>query len=275
MNMDVYRNLSYGLYVVSTLDGERGTGCITNSVMQVTAEPATIAVSINHDNYTNQCIDGTGKFSISILAEDSSPSIISKFGFQSGRDVDKYADTDCIERDGLPVVSDTCGYLICKVINKMETSTHTVFLGEVTDGDVLRNAPAMTYAYYHKVIKGKTPKNAPTYLSADAAGRQTPNTVTVQQTPNTPTAQQESNLSMTQEQMVQGSNVSTGQQTPNVSAAQQLTDSGISQDNPVDKKRWICSVCGYIYEGETPFEELPADYTCPICKNEKGVFERL
>lgn len=248
MNMDVYRNLSYGLYVVSTLDGERGTGCITNSVMQVTAEPATIAVSINHDNYTNQCIAKTGRFSVSILAEDSSPSIISEFGFQSGRDVDKYADTDYIERDGLPVVSDTCGYLICKVINKMETSTHTVFLGEVTDGDVLRNAPAMTYAYYHKVIKGKTPKNAPTYLSADAAGQQT------------------SNTAATQEQMVQGSNVS---------AAQQLTDSGIRQDNSVDKKRWICSVCGYIYEGEMPFEELPADYTCPICKNEKEVFERL
>lgn len=241
MNMDVYRNLSYGLYVISTLDGERRTGCIANSIMQITAEPATIAVSINHDNYTNQCIAGTGKFSISILAEDSSPSIISKFGFQSGRDVDKYAGTDYVERDGLPVVSDTCGYLTCKVINKMETSTHTVFLGEVTDGDVLRNAPAMTYAYYHKVIKGKTPKNAPTYLAANEATQQTQNAVR--------------------------------QQEKNVSTGRQATNSETDKDDCVDKKRWVCSVCGYIYEDETPFEELPADYVCPICKNGKDVFE--
>lgn len=265
MNMDVYRNLSYGLYVISTLDGERGTGCIANSIMQITAEPATIAVSINHDNYTNQCIARTGKFSISILAEDSSPSIISKFGFQSGRDVDKYADTDYVERDGLPVVSDTCGYLTCKVINKMETSTHTVFLGEVTDGDVLRDAPAMTYAYYHKVIKGKTPKNAPTYLSANAVTQQEQNA----------SAQQEQNVSARQEQNVsaQQEQNASARQVQNVPTGHPAINSEAYQDGSVDKKRWICSVCGYIYEGETPFEELPADYVCPICKNGKEVFE--
>ena len=67
MNTRVFRNLSYGVYAVSTLDGERNTGCIANSIMQITSSPATIAVSMNHDNYTNSCIAKTGKFAVSIL----------------------------------------------------------------------------------------------------------------------------------------------------------------------------------------------------------------
>ena len=161
MNKKVFRNLSYGVYVVSTLDGTRPTGCTANSVMQITSEPASIAISINHDNYTNGCIAKTGTFAVSILSEDSDPGLIGTFGFQSGKDVDKFDGTAHTIRDGMPVLDDCCGYIVCRVIDKMETSTHTVFLGEVTDGDVLETAPAMTYAYYHNVIKGKSPKNAP------------------------------------------------------------------------------------------------------------------
>lgn len=64
----------------------------------------------------------------------------------------------------MPVVSDSCGYIVCEVIDKMETATHTVFLGEVKGGELFGNKEAMTYAYYHKVVKGKSPKNAPTYI---------------------------------------------------------------------------------------------------------------
>ena len=169
MNKKVFRNLSYGVYVVSTLDGTRPTGCTANSVMQITSEPASIAISINHDNYTNGCIARTGTFAVSILSEDSDPGLIGTFGFQSGKDVDKFDGTAHTIRDGMPVLDDCCGYIVCRVIDKMETSTHTVFLGEVTDGDVLETAPAMTYAYYHNVIKGKSPKNAPTYLPEEEA----------------------------------------------------------------------------------------------------------
>ncbi len=230
MNKNVFRNLSYGVYVISTLDGERGTGCIANSIMQITSEPATIALSMNHDNYTNQCIRKTGKFAISILAETSSPAIITKFGFQSGRDADKFADTDFSEKEGIPVVSDSCGYIVCKVINKMETSTHTVFLGEVIDGDFLSDAPAMTYAYYHNVIKGSSPKNAPTYLP-------------------------EENVS------VRAAEVGTEENT-----SAEAAEAGA--------KRWVCSVCGYVYDGDIPFEELPADYACPVCKHGKEYFRQ-
>ncbi len=167
INQNAFRDMSYGVYVVSTLDGTRPTGCVANSAMQITAEPATIAVSINHDNYTNSCIEKTGKFAISILSEESEPGLIGTFGFQSGKDINKFDGVESVVKEGISVVADACGYVVCKVINKMETATHTVFLGEVIDADVLNKENAMTYAYYHKVVKGKSPKNAPTYIAEE------------------------------------------------------------------------------------------------------------
>lgn len=165
MNFDVFRNMSYGVYITTTMDGDRPTGCVTNSIMQVTAEPATIAVSVNHENFTNECIEKTGKFAFSILSEQSNVRLIGTFGFRSGRDIDKFAEVPYKMVDGMPVITDSCGYVVCRLINKMETETHTVFLGEVVAADIcMEDAPAMTYAYYHKVVKGKSPKTAPTYL---------------------------------------------------------------------------------------------------------------
>lgn len=168
MDTNIFRDMSYGVYIVSTMDGERPTGCIANSIMQITADPPTVAISINHDNYTNGCIDKNGNFTFSIMAENSDSGLIGRFGFCSGRNVDKFEDVSYEIKEGVPVVKSTCGYVVCKVIDKMETDTHTVFLGEVIDSEVYDPAAqAMTYAYYHNVIKGKSPKNAPTYLQED------------------------------------------------------------------------------------------------------------
>ncbi|MEA5059046.1 MAG: flavin reductase [Candidatus Pelethousia sp.] len=164
MNTKVFRSMSYGVYVTTSMDGERPVGCITNSIMQITSQPATVAVSVNHDNYTNGCIEKSGKFAFSILAEGSERSLIGRFGFKSSRDVDKFEGLSYKMAEGLPVLLDGCGYVICKVVGKMETSTHTVFLGEVIEAEVSDKTPAMTYAYYHEVIRGKSPKNAPTYI---------------------------------------------------------------------------------------------------------------
>ena len=95
----------------------------------------------------------------------------------------------------------------------METSSHTVFLGEVIDGDTIGGAPAMTYAYYHNVVKGKSPKNAPTYIAEEDR------------------------------------------------SANDKTDS-----------KWVCQICGYVYEGEVPFEELPDTFVCPVCRQSKDKF---
>lgn len=169
MNSNIFRSMSYGVYIISTTDGERPTGCTANSVMQITSVPATIAVSINHNNFTNECITQTGSFAISILSEQSDPRIIGVFGFRTGKTVDKFAEIPYEEKLGMPVVKDSCGYIVCKVINRMETETHTVFLGEVIEGDVFEGQKnPMTYAYYHRELKGKSPQNAPTYLPEES-----------------------------------------------------------------------------------------------------------
>ena len=211
MNKNAFRSLSYGVYIISTLDGERPTGCVANSVMQITSTPATIAVSMNHDNYTNSCIKESGKFAVSILSEQSAPGLIGTFGFQSGKEVNKFDGVDALEKEGISVVADACAYVVCKVIDKMETPTHTVFLGEVIDADVLKAEEPMTYAYYHKVVKGKSPKNAPTYIAEE-------------------------------------------------------------KEEKAEAAKWVCGICGYVYEGEESFEGLPEDFICPICKQPKQVF---
>lgn len=169
MDSKILRTLSYGVYIVTTLDGTRPVGCTANSIMQVTSSPATLAVSINHDNYTNSCIRKSGKLAVSILGNDSQPLIIGTFGFKSCRDNDKFAKIDYETHDDLPAIKDSCGYITGKVVNSIETETHTVFLVEMTDGDFFKPTETpMTYAYYHAVIKGKSPKNAPTYEAPEA-----------------------------------------------------------------------------------------------------------
>lgn len=163
MNKNAIYNLSYGVYVVTTWSSGKPTGCTANSAMQITSSPATIAVSINHDNFTNECIKDTGVFAINILGEGCNPLVIGNFGFKSGRDHNKFENSEPLIRDMLPVIPQASSYITCKVADKMETATHTVFLGEVIGADVLNNDTPMTYSYYHNVIKGKSPKNAPTY----------------------------------------------------------------------------------------------------------------
>ena len=162
MDRNVLKNLSYGMFVIGAKD-DKNVGCIVNTVFQITSKPNTIAVSINHDNYTNKIIKKSNKFSISILKEDSNPQIIGTFGYQSSKDVDKFKNIDFKEKDNLPYLSDSCGILFCRVINTCETSTHTIFVAEVTDMFNHTKDTPMTYKYYQEVLKGKSPKNAPTY----------------------------------------------------------------------------------------------------------------
>ena len=99
-------NLSYGVYVVTTWNKGEPTGCTANSAMQITSTPATIAVSINHDNYTNECIKDTGVFAINILGESVDPMIIGSFGFRSGRDVNKFEGIEPLVKGYIPVLPD-------------------------------------------------------------------------------------------------------------------------------------------------------------------------
>lgn len=160
--MKSLHNLSYGMYIVGCSDSKLA-GCIVNSVCQISSNPALITVSINHDNYTNEVIKRQKEFSISVLSEDTDPQLIGLFGYQSSRDVAKFDQIDYDLLDNLPIVPTAICAFTCQVKEMIETNTHTIFLAEVKSEKMFHEKTPMTYKYYHDVLKGKSPKNAPTY----------------------------------------------------------------------------------------------------------------
>ena len=160
-------SLTYGLYVVGSMDGDRPVGCIINTCFQVTSEPPTLAISLNKNNYTLEVIQKTQQYSLSVIAENTDPSIIGQFGFYSSRDTDKYSDYGFTENAGTPLVNgDFCGRLILEAIKFVDCGTHVIVIGQLKDAIAGKGTP-MTYSYYHRVIKGKAPKNAPTYVAEE------------------------------------------------------------------------------------------------------------
>ncbi len=166
MNPKALFKLGYGLYVVTSRKGERLNGQIANTVFQITSEPPTVAVSINKKNLTWEYIKESGVFAVSVLCQDTPLSFIGQFGFKSGRDIDKLAGINHkLGQTRAPVVLDNVtSYLEAKVTKEMDVGTHTIFVGEIVDGDVINEKPCMTYDYYHLVKRGTTPKTAPSYV---------------------------------------------------------------------------------------------------------------
>ena len=166
MNPKALYKLGYGLYVVTSRKEDRLNGQIANTVFQITSEPPTVAVSINKKNLTWEYIKESGVFAVSVLCQDTPLSFIGQFGFKSGRDIDKLAGINHkLGQTRTPVVLDNVtSYLEAKVTKEMDVGTHTIFVGEIVDGDVINEKPCMTYDYYHQVKRGTTPKTAPSYV---------------------------------------------------------------------------------------------------------------
>ena len=225
-------DISYGLYIVSSVSGDKTNGQIVNTVFQVSAEPPTIAVSINKNNLTHKYIQDSKVLAVSALEEDTPMPFIGLFGFKSGREVDKMSQVSCKSGEtGCPIVTDNA--LSCfdaRVVGNLDCGTHTIFVAEVMGAEVLKGGTPLTYAYYQNVKNGKASKNAPTY-KGDLNAQDKP-----------------------EEKIVEG-----------------------------EMKKYVCSVCGYIYdpaegdsEGDIPagtaFEDLPDDWTCPVCGAGKDEF---
>lgn len=156
--------LSYGLFVVTARENGKDNGCIINTAIQVTSEPNRISVTVNKANYTHDMIKNTGKLAISVLSEAADFEIFKRFGFQSGRDTDKFAGFTGFEKGMDDIVYITEGTNACiygKVIDTVDVGTHTIFICDVTDMKVLSDVPSATYAYYHAHIKPQpeAPKN--------------------------------------------------------------------------------------------------------------------
>lgn len=196
--------IHYGLFVLTARQGEKDNGCIINTVMQVTDTPTRIVIAVNKTNYTHDMVRNSGLFGVSILSEGAGFDLFRRFGLQSGRDTDKFDGFDYVRRgeDGLFYVTQGVNaWLSCRVVSTMDLGSHTLFLADVVDGDVISDVPSATYAYYQAHIKPKPQAGA----------------------------------------------------------------------EKSEKKRWVCKVCGYIYEGDA----LPADFICPLCKHPAEDFEPM
>ena len=166
MNPRALQKLGYGLYVVCSKKEDKFNGQIANTLFQVCSEPPVIAVAINRQNLTHEFISKSKVFTGSILAQDTPLPFIGNFGFKSGRAFDKLKGVQYrLGETSVPIVLEhTLAYLEARVLSQIEVGTHTVFLGEVVGGDVVKDGDPMTYAYYHQVKRGTTPKSAPSYV---------------------------------------------------------------------------------------------------------------
>jgi flavin reductase (DIM6/NTAB) family NADH-FMN oxidoreductase RutF/rubredoxin len=227
MNLQALRPISYGLYIIGSRKGDRINAQVANTVVQVCSDPPTVSVAINKGNLTHEFIKDSGVFTVSVLCQDAPLSLIGKFGWKSGRDSDKFDGVNYILGETrAPIVLDhAVAYMEAKVVNEADAGTHTVFIGELVGAEVLSEDEPMTYAHYHKVKRGTTPKTAPSYIEEKKGG------------------------------------------TPGMA-------------------KYKCSVCGYVYDPEkgdpdsgvapgTPFEDLPGDWSCPVCGASKSEFEKM
>ena len=149
--------LSYGLFVLTARDGDKDNGCIINTVTQITSEPQRITIAVNKANHTHDMILKTGLFNVSVLTEEVPFAIFQHFGFQSGRNTDKFAQGEGQRSEnGLMYIPwNTNALLSGKVIDTVEFETHTLFIADVTEAKILSDAPSVTYAYYQENIKPK------------------------------------------------------------------------------------------------------------------------
>jgi flavin reductase (DIM6/NTAB) family NADH-FMN oxidoreductase RutF/rubredoxin len=167
MNIESYFKINYGIYIVSTYDGKRKNGYVSNTVFQVTSEPTQLAASCSKNNLTTHMIASSGKFSVSILHQQASPELIGLFGYKSGYDVDKFSSVMHIPgQTGTPIViEDTVAWFDCEVVHSFDVGTHILFIGKVIDCDVIdHDHIPMSYSWYREFRKGMSPKNAPTYV---------------------------------------------------------------------------------------------------------------
>ncbi len=152
--------LSYGLFVCNTVRGSKMNGCIINTAIQVASEPNRISIAVNKANYTHDMIKETGLCTISVISQDASFDLFKHFGFQSGRDVDKYTDypkdSYKLDRNGIPYITKgTNAYFSLKVEQTVDLGSHTLFVCEPLAMEVLSDVSSVTYEYYQNNIKPK------------------------------------------------------------------------------------------------------------------------
>lgn len=226
----VLDDCSYGLYIVTSHDEKKLNGQVSDALMQVSADPPKVAISICKKELTYEYISKSQSFAVSTLSLSSDLPFIGLFGFKSGRDVDKLSQVKYkLGKTQCPLIlENTISCFEAKVFDSVDLGSHKLFLGNVIDGEILRRENPLTYKYYKENLKGKTPKNAPSYRE----------------------------------------------------------QSSKKEENTLYSEKYICDICGYVYDpikGDpdhgispgTAFEDIPNDWTCPICGVGKDSFSKM
>ncbi|MDO4479023.1 MAG: flavin reductase [Lachnospiraceae bacterium] len=262
MNKKAMYKLSYGLFVLTAKEGDKDNGCIVNTAIQAASTPNQVSVCVNKANYTHDMIMRTGLFTVSIIGQDATFDLFKHFGFATGREVDKFADfADAARAENglLYVTKGTNAYISVKVTQTVDLGSHSMFVGEVTDMEVLSDVPSATYEYYMANIKPKKPAPAP---APEAGGK----TVWVCKICN---------------YEYEGEELPPDYICPLCKHPAEDFEKVVKPADPAPapapaedaggKTVWVCKICGYEYEGE----ELPPDYICPLCKHPVDDFEKV
>ncbi|HON02712.1 MAG TPA: flavin reductase [Paludibacteraceae bacterium] len=178
IQLEALYKISYGLYIVTSGDRNQGNGFVSNTVFQVTSQPQRFAVCCNKDNYSASFIQQFKAFAVSILAQDTSAELIGKFGYKSGREMNKMTDVKVIFKEtNVPIVLDSSlAFFECKLVDVFDVGTHWIFIGELVSAEIVDDTgEPLTYAYYREVKKGFSPKNAPTYIDQSKIETKTEN----------------------------------------------------------------------------------------------------
>ena len=163
MDQKALFSLSYGVFILGSHDDKKINACVTNTCMQVAANPARLAISVINQNYTCGQIKNCKTFALSVLDKSVTFETIEHFGFHSGRDTDKFADFEhSLDSNGNPYLnSHICALFTCKVISSEDLGTHTLFIAEIEDAKIMSDKAPLTYADYHKDVKPKPGEQAP------------------------------------------------------------------------------------------------------------------
>ena len=155
MDKNVFKDISYGLYIVSSIDKEKDqdVGCVINTLNQLTSTNPLVAICLNKENYTNEIIKKEKRFVVSILSEEVNPDIIKKFGFSSSKAKDKFAGEKVIDVNGIKTLDDAaiCSYIECEVSQIIDVGSHDLFIGKVVSTKKVSSKKPMSYKYYYEL----------------------------------------------------------------------------------------------------------------------------
>ncbi len=169
VDLEALFKVSYGLYIMTSLKDGRYNGFLGNTFCQVNSEPPTFQIIVNKGSFTYPMIEASRLFGISALSVETPFSFLGKFGFKTGRDIDKFEGVNYrLAERGVPVILDfTIAYFVCDVFKEVDMGSHTIFIGNLLEAEILSETAPLTYAYYRDVKKGKTSVNAPTYIKPE------------------------------------------------------------------------------------------------------------